>query len=101
MKIAVAHHSLNILGGAERLCLATIEALRKEGHDVTLVTVEKTDWSIVQKNFLNTMMPNNEAYILKNRVSKNLSKTPIVSMYFLIYIMQLLMLMVLNNLLQA
>ena len=79
MKIAVAHHSLNILGGAERLCLATIEALRKKGHDVTLVTVEKTDWSIVQKNFRNMAMPNNEVYVMKNRLSKNLSKTPIAS----------------------
>ncbi|MDH5389669.1 MAG: glycosyltransferase [Candidatus Bathyarchaeota archaeon] len=90
MKIAVAHHSLNIPGGAERLCLATIEALRKKGHDVTLVTVEKTDWSIVQKNFRNMAMPNNEIYVTKNRLSKNLSKTPIASTYFLIYIMQLL-----------
>jgi alpha-1,2-mannosyltransferase len=90
MKIAVAHHSLNILGGAERLCLATIEALRKKGHDVTLVTVEKTDWSIVQKNFRNMAMPNNEIYVVKSRLSKSLSKTPIASTYFLIYIMQLL-----------
>lgn len=90
MKIAVAHHSLNIPGGAERLCLATIEALRKKGHDVTLVTVEKTDWSIVQKKFRNMAMPNNEIYFMKNRLSKNLSKTPIASTYFLIYVMQLL-----------
>ena len=46
MRIAVAHHSLNIPGGAERLCLAAIEALRKKGHNVTLITVEKANWPI-------------------------------------------------------
>jgi hypothetical protein len=73
MEIAIAHHSLNIPGGAERLCLAVIEALRKRGHNVALITVEKTDWRIVQKNFGNVTMPNRESYLTSNRVSANLS----------------------------
>lgn len=90
MKIAVAHHSLNIPGGAERLCLVVIEALRKRGHDVSLITVEKTDWNLIQKNFGMVVKPNKEEYITKRRVSKNLSSIPIASTYFLTYIMQLL-----------
>jgi alpha-1,2-mannosyltransferase len=90
MKIAVAHHSLNIPGGAERLCLAVIEALRKRGHEVTLITVEKTDWETVQKNFGSVTMPSNEDYAIKSRVSKNLSSIPVASTYFLAYIMKLI-----------
>jgi len=90
MEIAVAHHSLNILGGAEKLCLTVIEALRKRGHDVSLMTVEKTNWKIIQKRFGTVVMPDKEEYITKSRVSKNLSSIPIASAYFLIYIMQLL-----------
>ncbi|MCW3993214.1 MAG: glycosyltransferase [Candidatus Bathyarchaeota archaeon] len=90
MKIAVAHHSLNIPGGAERLCLVVIEALQKRGHDVSLITVEKTDWNLIQKNFGVVVKPNKEEYITKSRVSKNLSSIPIASTYFLTYIMQLL-----------
>lgn len=90
MEIAVAHHSLNIPGGAERLCLAVIEALRKRGHNVALITVEKTDWRIVQKNFGNVTMPNRESYLTSNRVSANLSSIPTASTYFLTYVLQLL-----------
>jgi len=90
MNVAVAHHSLNIPGGAERLCLVVIEALRKRGHDVSLITVEKTDWNLIQKNFGMVVKPNKEEYITRSRVSKNLLSIPIASTYFLTYIMQLL-----------
>jgi glycosyltransferase involved in cell wall biosynthesis len=89
MKVAVAHHSLNISGGAERLCLAVIEALRSRGHDVTLITVEKTDWRVVKRNFGPVATPNSEQYMTRSRVSDNLSSIPITSAYFLTYIMQL------------
>lgn len=90
MKIAIAHHSLNIPGGAERLCLAVIEALLTRNHNVTLVTVEKTDWALVKKNFGNITAPANEAYLTKNRISKNLTKIPISMAYFTAFVMQLL-----------
>jgi alpha-1,2-mannosyltransferase len=90
MKIAVTHHSLNIPGGAERLCLSVIEALRKDGHDVSLVTVEKTDWKLVQKNFGKVVMPNTEEYLTTRQISRKLSSLPISSMYFSIFILQLL-----------
>ena len=90
VKIAIEHHSLNIPGGAERLCLATIEALQKRGHSVTLISVEKTDWSTVQKNFGSVTTPNHEAYVTKAKLSRNLTRIPIASSYFLTYIAQLL-----------
>jgi len=90
MEIAVVHPSLNIPGGAERLCLAVIEALRKKGHNVTLITVERSDWQIVERNFGHIIMPSQEVYMISNRLSRNLSSIPIASAYFLIYVLQLL-----------
>ena len=84
------HHSLNILGGAERPCLITIEALRNRGHNVTLVSVERTDWNLVKKNFGSVTTPNHEAYVTKARLSRNLTRMPIASLYFSTYIAQLL-----------
>ena len=90
MKIAVAHHSLNIPGGAERLCLSIIEALENRGHTVSLVTVEKTDWKLVQSNFGKVVLPNREKHVIKDRLSRRLSSIPISSMYFSIFAFQLL-----------
>lgn len=90
MKIAVAHHSLNPAGGAERLCLATIEALEKRGHKVSLVTVERTDWSLLQDKFGPSVMPDKEIYVSSQLLSQKLKSIPIASTYFLTYTMQLL-----------
>lgn len=90
MKIAVAHHTLNIPGGAERLCLSVIEALRNQGHDISLVTVEKTNWEVVRKNFGAVVLPNKEIYATTNRVSKKLSSLPISLTYFSVFAFQLL-----------
>lgn len=90
MKIAVAHHSLNIPGGAEKLCLSLVEALRNKGHDVSLITVEKTDWRVVQNAFGSVVLPNDEKYVITGRISKKLSSVPVSSAYFLIFVLQLL-----------
>jgi len=73
MKIAMIHFSLNFVGGAEKLCLTTIAALKNAGHSVTLVTVEKTDWKVVQKSFANYTMPDRELYLFSAKLSKRLS----------------------------
>ncbi len=90
MRIAVAHHSLNIPGGAERLCLSVIEALKGRGHNVCLVSVEKTDWSIVRRNFGTVTLPDGEAYLTEIGISKHLSSIPVASAYFLAFVGQVL-----------
>lgn len=77
--IALLHFSLNFLGGAEKLCLATISALRKAGFSVTLVTVEKTDWKAIKKNFSTFTPPSNEIYFTTTKLSKRLSN-PIIAL---------------------
>ncbi|NWG11878.1 glycosyltransferase [Candidatus Bathyarchaeota archaeon] len=90
MNIAIAHHSLNIPGGAERLCIATIEALLRKNHEVTLITVEKTDWQTVTKNFGEIKLPEREVYLTTSKISKHLSNVSIASAYFMSYLAQLL-----------
>ena len=90
MKIAVAHHSLNFPGGAERLCLSVIEALDQRGHDVSLITVEKTDWNLVRKNFGAIRLPRKERYINSSRISSKLSDILTSSTYFSVFTLQLL-----------
>ena len=49
MKACVVHNTLNSVGGGERVCLAVIETLKEMGYEVTLITVEPTDWLRVEK----------------------------------------------------
>lgn len=90
MKIAVMHHSLNIPGGAERLCLSVIEALRNRGHNVSLITVEKTDWKVVKNSFGSVVLPNEEDYVITGRISRKLTNVLVSSTYFSIFVLQLL-----------
>lgn len=90
MRIATVHHSLNFAGGAEKLCLSVIEALQNEGHFVSLVTVEKTDWALIHRNFGNVIHPNRELYLTTSRFSKYLSNIPMTGAYFSLYLLELL-----------
>jgi len=51
MRAAVIHSSLNFLGGASKVCLSFIRALSKAGCDITLFTVDRTDWDLLRKVF--------------------------------------------------
>ena len=91
MNIAIAHHSLNIPGGAERLCLSAIEALKREGHNVDLITIEKTAWNILERNFGHITFPDDEQYLVKFRFSKTLPNISAASVYFTAYTFLLLL----------
>jgi alpha-1,2-mannosyltransferase len=66
MKIVLTHTSLNSAGGGEVVCLALIRALRKQGYEVALVTVDKTDWGLLKKIFGEITFPNHEDYLVTN-----------------------------------
>lgn len=84
MNVAVAHTTLNVLGGAEKLCLTTIEALKLANHEVTLVTVEKTNWKSVRKMFGDVVRPNHEVYFTTAKLSKRLSHWVIAAAVYII-----------------
>ena len=87
MNIAVTHTTLNVFGGAEKLCLTTIEALKLANHKVTLVTVEKTDWGSVRKMLGTAIRPDHEVYFTTAKLSTRLSHWAIAAA---IYIIELL-----------
>ena len=61
-RIIVACPSLNYLGGAERLCIYVIKALKEKKFDVTLVTLDKTNWTVLEKVFGCSLRPDKEIY---------------------------------------
>ena len=60
MNVAILHHSLNSGGGSERVCLDIIDALKKAGHNVSLCTFEKTDWTTVERYYGKFTKPDKE-----------------------------------------
>ncbi len=68
MKVCVIHNALNNVGGGERVCLAVIEALKSMGLEVTLITIEPTDWRLVQKIMRNIIRPDVEISVLPFRI---------------------------------
>lgn len=65
MKVLIVHPSLNRGGGAEKVCLAAIKALMRQGYWVKLVTVERTDWRFLEERYGALCRPSEEAYILE------------------------------------
>jgi alpha-1,2-mannosyltransferase len=88
MKVALIHFSLNFVGGAEKLCLTTISALKNAGHTVTLVTIEKTDWKMVQETFAKYAMPDKELYLYSAKLSKRLSNPILAVILFAGYLFE-------------
>jgi alpha-1,2-mannosyltransferase len=66
--VGVLHRSLNPMGGTERVCLRTIEALRNAGHEVILGTVEPTDWNAVSRRLGKTIRPHAQVSLLPFRL---------------------------------
>lgn len=65
MKVVIAYPSLNSPGGGERLCLHLMKTLKEKDFDVTLVTLERTQWSQLGRAFGDSFKPDNEFYLLE------------------------------------
>ena len=60
MNVAILHPSLNSGGGSERVCLDIIDALKRDGYNVSLCTFEKTDWTTVERYYGKFTKPDKE-----------------------------------------
>jgi glycosyltransferase involved in cell wall biosynthesis len=69
LKVGVIHDSLNYAGGAERVCLKTIEAAKEAGHRVVLATIEKTDWRRLEGVFGRISIPDEERPLVKGGIA--------------------------------
>jgi len=63
MKIIVAYPTLNSTGGAQRVCLHVLKTLQKREFDVTVATIDRTNWSSLEKVFGESFRPNSELYM--------------------------------------
>ena len=68
MKVGVISGSVEA-GGAQRVCLKIIEALKEANHEVALITLTKTDWPSVEKMLGKVTKPDQEIVLLKRNFS--------------------------------
>ena len=68
MRVAILHSSLNPCGGAERVCLQTVEAFKEEGFKVILATLDATDWGRVEALTGCRVKPDQEYCLLPTRL---------------------------------
>ncbi len=68
MHIGVIHNSMNNAGGAEKVCLVIIEALKRSGYEVELATTEPTDWSRLSRIIGTVMKPDKEMILLPYKI---------------------------------
>jgi glycosyltransferase involved in cell wall biosynthesis len=85
LKSVVIHVSLNSAGGGELVCLSIVEALRRIGSQVTLATVDKTDWAKLGRTFGKIVLPDNEFYFFSGlpKASSNLLNSGLLVFFFL------------------
>jgi len=67
LNIAITHSSLNLCGGAERLSIFMAQTLQDAGNRVAIATLDKTNWSQIQKKFGLTFKPHEEFFLLSNK----------------------------------
>lgn len=84
MNVVVIHPSLNMAGGAERVCLSTIKALGKVGYKVKLVTIEETDWPLLEKVFGDFSKPEKEVSLMRRLSVKNELSKAFLGFYFIL-----------------
>jgi alpha-1,2-mannosyltransferase len=70
LRIAVLHSSLNACGGGERLALTAIEAFKERGWEVTLATIEPTDWDRIISLWDKIPLPDHEETLVPFKVRK-------------------------------
>jgi glycosyltransferase involved in cell wall biosynthesis len=82
MKVVVAHPSLNRGGGAEKVCLATIRTLIRNGYRVKLVTIDRTDWAFLDESFGVLDRPSEEVYVMERMPIRGRSSQGVFTFLF-------------------
>ena len=64
MRVGIISNSIET-GGAQRVCLKMLEALKEAGYEVSLITLKKPDWFTVERMFGSIVKPDQEIVLLK------------------------------------
>jgi glycosyltransferase involved in cell wall biosynthesis len=62
-RIGIVHTSLNSLGGAEKLCIETIQSLKEAGYSVDLIVTQKTNPKRIKAIFGTFTYPDKEIVV--------------------------------------
>ena len=63
MSVTVIHPSLNRSGGAEKMCLEAIGALKESGYSVALYTLDEPQWPLIEGNWGDASRPDTEYFL--------------------------------------
>jgi alpha-1,2-mannosyltransferase len=63
MSVTVIHPSLNRSGGAEKMCLEAIGALKESGYSVALYTLDEPQWPLIEGNWGDVARPDTEYFL--------------------------------------
>ncbi len=63
MSVTVIHPSLNRSGGAEKMCLEAIGALKESGYSVVLYTLDEPQWPLIEGNWGDATRPDTEYFL--------------------------------------
>ena len=80
--ITVVHPSLN-RGGAEKVCLAIIEALASAGYNVRLATIDRTIWKMLEERIGKIVRPDKEVYLISSTFTFSLDMLSQAAVYAL------------------
>lgn len=62
-QVILLHTSLNAAGGGERVTFQFIRALHSNKYEITLATVERTNWAMLEEVFSDLQRPEREIHI--------------------------------------
>lgn len=88
IKIAIIHPSLNFLGGAENVSISIMNTLKQKGYNITLLTIDKTDWNKIYDHFEKKIKPDRELniYSRASAVRFDIARASKIGIRFLNYL---------------
>jgi len=63
MSVTLIHPSLNRSGGAEKMCLEAIGALKERGYSVALYTLDEPQWPVIEGNWGPVARPDTQHFL--------------------------------------
>lgn len=63
MSVTLIHPSLNRSGGAEKMCLEAIAALKERGYSVALYTLDEPQWPVIEGNWGPVARPDTQRFL--------------------------------------
>lgn len=69
MSVTLIHPSLNRSGGAEKVCLEAIGALKERGYSVALYTLDEPQWRVIEGNWGSVARPDTQHFLMEGALN--------------------------------